>query len=65
MEGVFGMKLADEAAGLSPEEEKLLAERVAARKAKNFKRSDELRDMLKARGIIVEDGKSGQTWRRI
>jgi cysteinyl-tRNA synthetase len=64
MEGVLGMRLADEAVGLSPEEEKLLAERVAVRKAKDFKRSDELRDILKARGIIVEDGKSGQTWRR-
>jgi cysteinyl-tRNA synthetase len=64
VEGVFGMKLVDQAVGLSQEDAKLLAERVAVRKAKNFKRSDELRDMLKARGIIVEDGKSGQTWRR-
>jgi cysteinyl-tRNA synthetase len=64
LEGVFGMRLEDAVAGLSADEERLLAERAAARKSKNFKRSDELRDLLKVRGIIVEDGKSGQTWRR-
>jgi cysteinyl-tRNA synthetase len=63
-EHVFGMNLADESDSLSAEEESLLNERAAARKARNFKRSDEIRDLLKASGIIVEDGKSGQTWRR-
>jgi len=42
---------------------RMLDERKAARAQKDFARSDELRDQLKARGIIVEDGKSGQTWR--
>jgi cysteinyl-tRNA synthetase len=43
----------------------LLEERVSARELKNFKRSDELRTVLKEKGIAVEDGKNGQTWRWI
>ena len=64
LENIFGLDLRDTPDGLSPEDDKLLDERVQARKAKNWKRSDELRDILKARGIIVEDGKAGQSWRR-
>lgn len=48
---------------LSAEDETFLAERSQARAQKNFQRSDELRDLLKAHGIIVEDGKDGQVWR--
>ncbi len=61
---IFGMELKALAADIAPEDERLLQERVAARQAKEWKRSDELRDLLKAHGIIVEDGKAGQTWRR-
>ena len=50
---------------LTPELEALLAERQAARDSKNFKRSDELRDLLKEKGVAVEDTKNGQTWRWI
>ena len=64
VEGVFGLKLAEEANSLSAEEEELLDERATARQAKDFKRSDEIRSLLQARGIVVEDGKSGQTWRK-
>ncbi|NTV95427.1 MAG: cysteine--tRNA ligase [Thiobacillus sp.] len=41
-----------------------IEERLAARKAKDFKRSDAIRDELKAAGIILEDGPQGTTWRR-
>ena len=44
--------------------EALIAERQAARKAKNFKRSDELRDQLASAGIILEDTKDGVRWKR-
>ncbi|MCS7080149.1 MAG: cysteine--tRNA ligase [Chloracidobacterium sp.] len=45
--------------------EALIAERSAARKARNFARADEIRAQLAAQGIILEDGKDGTTrWRR-
>jgi cysteinyl-tRNA synthetase len=42
----------------------LVAERVAARAAKNYAESDRLRDELAARGVEVMDSASGSTWRR-
>ncbi len=42
----------------------LINERLAARKAKDFKRSDAIRDELKAAGVILEDGAQGTLWRR-
>lgn len=42
----------------------LLAERAAARKAKDFKTSDRIRDDLAAQGVVIEDGPNGATWRR-
>jgi cysteinyl-tRNA synthetase len=51
--------------GLSAEAiEAKLAERAAARKAKDFKTSDKIRDELAAAGVIIEDGPKGATWRR-
>ena len=38
--------------------------RRAARQAKDFKESDRIRDDLKARGVILEDGPKGTTWKR-
>ncbi|MBQ7578015.1 MAG: cysteine--tRNA ligase [Synergistaceae bacterium] len=48
----------------SKEIEALIQERTQARKAKNFARSDEIRDMLKSRGIILEDTPQGTKWKR-
>jgi cysteinyl-tRNA synthetase len=42
----------------------LIDERQAARKAKNFARSDELRKQLTDMGVILEDTKDGVRWRR-
>jgi cysteinyl-tRNA synthetase len=44
--------------------EALIVERREARKAKNFARADQIRDELKAQGILLEDGAGGTTWRR-
>jgi cysteinyl-tRNA synthetase len=41
--------------------EELLASRIAARKAKNFKESDRIRDELAAMGVALKDNKDGTT----
>jgi len=45
--------------------ETLLEERQAARKAKDFKRSDAIRDELKAKGWIIEDTPKGPKLKRL
>ena len=40
----------------------LVAERLAARKARNFKEADRIRDELAALGVVLKDSKDGTTW---
>ncbi len=55
----------DEAQAPLPAQVQALVERrAAARAARDFKLSDELRKDLESRGILVEDTKQGQRWRR-
>lgn len=49
---------------LDDEIEQLIAERVEARKTKNWGRADEIRDLLAAKGIVLEDTAQGMRWRR-
>ena len=44
--------------------EKLIEERQAARKAKNFARADEIRDELLSKGIILKDTREGVQWKK-
>ena len=45
--------------------EQLIAARNAARKAKNFAEADRIRDLLKSRGIALDDRAGGVTeWKR-
>jgi len=49
---------------IDAEIEALIAQRNAARKARNFAESDRIRDLLLSRGIILEDTPGGVRWRR-
>ncbi|MDO5589882.1 MAG: cysteine--tRNA ligase [Lachnospiraceae bacterium] len=49
---------------LDEEIEKLIEERQAARKAKDFARADEIRDELLEKGIILKDTREGVQWKR-
>ena len=56
--------LAAESGTITPDEiEDLIRQRAEARKTKNFKRADEIRDQLQGMKIVLEDGPGGTTWR--
>lgn len=64
MNGVLRIAKEEEADLLDGDVEALIAERNEARKAKNWARADEIRDLLDAKGIIIEDTPQGMRWRR-
>ncbi len=64
--GVLGLlynRKAEES--LDDEIERLIEERNAARKAKNWAEADRIRDDLKARGIVLEDTAQGVKWHKV
>lgn len=63
-DSVFGIFGAVESEILDSEIEKLIEERQEARRNRNFARSDEIRDALAEKGIILEDTKDGVRWKR-
>lgn len=62
--GVLGLVYNRKTENLDSEIEALIEERTNARKARDFKRADEIRDQLKAMGIILEDTPQGVKWSR-
>jgi cysteinyl-tRNA synthetase len=63
LDRVLGIAPVTEAA-LEPDLQGLLDERAAARAARDWAGSDRLRVALAARGVLVEDSRDGQRWRR-
>ena len=61
--GVLGLLMKQEEA-LPAEIQRMVEERAEARKNKDWKRSDELRDAIRAAGYILEDTKQGQKVRK-
>ena len=61
---ICGLIVEKQAELLDADIEKLIEERQAARKAKNFARADEIRDELLNKGIILEDTREGVKWKR-
>ena len=59
--GIFGP---EESVDLDAEIEALVEERQAARRDRDFARSDQIRDLLAEKGIILEDTKDGVRWKR-
>ena len=57
--GVLGILQDEEEDGISDEILALVEERQEARKTKNFARADEIRDILKSKGLAVEDTPQG------
>ena len=64
--GVLGLlKRRTNDTSIDSEIEELIAQRQAARKNKNWAEADRIRDLLKSKGIILEDTKDGVHWKKI
>ncbi len=62
--GVLGLVYNRKTDDLDSEIEELIAKRTEARKNKDFKTADEIRDKLKEMGIVLEDTPQGVKWTR-
>ncbi|MBI4975634.1 cysteine--tRNA ligase [Candidatus Peregrinibacteria bacterium] len=55
----------EEEKSLHSDTEKLIEERDFARKNKDFKKSDEIRDKLLKKGVVLEDTPNGTIWKKL
>jgi cysteinyl-tRNA synthetase len=63
--GALGLEPHDDVTDLDDEIARLVTQRDEARAGRDFARADELRDELRARGIVLEDTPEGTVWRRV
>ena len=61
---ILGLEFKEESGLLDEEIEAMIEERQAARKAKDFKRADEIRNELLEKGIVLEDTREGVRWKK-
>jgi cysteinyl-tRNA synthetase len=64
LSSVLGLETKKEEELLDTDIEQLIEERQAARKNKDFARSDEIRNLLLEKGIVLEDTREGVRWKR-
>ena len=64
MTAVFGLSFDQATEDLGARVEELIAQRLEAKKQKDFQKSDDIRDQLAAEGIILEDTPQGTRWRK-
>ncbi|MCI9546752.1 MAG: cysteine--tRNA ligase [Lachnospiraceae bacterium] len=62
---ILGLQLEVKEEILDQEIERLIEKRQAARKAKDFQKADQIRDMLLEKGILLEDTREGVKWKRV
>lgn len=62
---ILGLLYKEEDDNLDEKVEKLIKEREEARKNKDFKRADEIRDALKEMNIELKDTRNGVVWKRV
>ena len=63
--GLFGFVQEEKSSEIADEYiQEQIEKRTAAKKSKDFKAADEIREDLKSQGIILEDTPSGTKWRR-
>jgi cysteinyl-tRNA synthetase len=63
-DSVFGTFFRRGAEILDADVERLIEERIQARRDRNFARADEIRKQLASQGILLEDGRDGTRWKR-
>jgi cysteinyl-tRNA synthetase len=61
--GVLGIANSEKSEADSTEIEKLIADRATAKKEKDFKKADEIRQALLDMGVIIEDTREGTKWK--
>lgn len=62
---VMGLILEQEEEMLDQDIEEMIAQRQAARKAKDYQKADQIRQTLLEKGILLEDTREGVKWKKI
>lgn len=62
IDGMLGLRLLETTPDITDEQKQLILERERAREARDWARSDELRDALANQGVVVRDTSAGTVW---